>query len=344
MKFSTERTLLLNAVKTALKLAPKDGFIPEIKGVYIEANADTGVISVIGTDIQSQLQCRITEGHIEEGGQVVIRPVVSEMLALMTDEKVIIELSDVQQLLNISCGSCRFSVPFMDAKAFPKMQMPFPEDTICIKDLNPLIKQTIFAAENKTEDANRKSLQFIKITFDGNIAKAEATNGNCGAVAVSQNCADGQLSLIIHKRALQILSGIINRADELYVGLSGRFAVFMKKDMFFFTMQHTGGYIESSRFIDLLKPRYKASADGRQLYELADNTSAVFSSGDDDCINLIIEKDKIIISAKTAVASCENSIPSSDTVPTPKLYLPRACKGNYEHADKYIRKARQYIL
>lgn len=319
MKFSVQRANLLNAVKNALKVVDKNAVIEETRGVYIDADADNGIISVIGTDVQSQLQCRIADGHIEHGGQVVIRPIVAEMLALMDGDIVTLELCDVQRLLNISCGTCQYSVPYMDAKAFPKMQLPFPEDTVCVKGINPLIKRTAFAAQDKTDDINRKALQFIKITFSSCLAQAEATNGDCGAVAVSRSCADGKLSLIIHKKALQILNGLIkNQSEEMYVGISGKFAVFMKKDMFFFTMKHSGGYIESSRFIQLIKPKFRAVLDGRDLYGLTDNVSAIFGAGDDDCINLIIDKDRIIMSTKTAIASCQNSIPSDSNIPTPK--------------------------
>lgn len=41
-------------------------------------------------------------------------------------------------------GAKQFDIlPFLDSKKFPKMQIPFPEDFICVKGINSLIKRTI---------------------------------------------------------------------------------------------------------------------------------------------------------------------------------------------------------
>ena len=74
--------------------------------------------------------------------------------------------------------------------------------------------------------------------------------------------------------------------EELYVGIVGKYAIFMKEDMFFSTMLFSGHYLEASTILEKVRPVYEATADAKALYDLIDNISAVFAAGDDRCINV----------------------------------------------------------
>ena len=55
MKFTANRLLLLEAVKTVLKVVRPNRDIPEIAGVLIEADASAGLLTVTGTDIRTHI-------------------------------------------------------------------------------------------------------------------------------------------------------------------------------------------------------------------------------------------------------------------------------------------------
>ena len=63
------------------------------------------------------------------------------------------------------------------------------------------------------------------------------------AVTLLSHCADGKMEMILHEKALQILASIVKPDEELYVGIVGKFAIFMKEDMFFSTMLFTGHWL-----------------------------------------------------------------------------------------------------
>lgn len=57
MKFTANRLLLYEAAKTVLKTVRQNKEIPEISGILIEADAESGILTLTGTDIRTHI-CR----------------------------------------------------------------------------------------------------------------------------------------------------------------------------------------------------------------------------------------------------------------------------------------------
>lgn len=315
MRITANRINLLNAVKTAMRAMGNLKELPELSTLLFEADSNTGIITITGTDTNTQIQCRVRNEHVLEGGSMLVKPIVADMLKLLPDETVEIG-NNFDNMLQIKSGKCQYDIPFLDSKRFPKIKTPFPEDFICVKGINSIIKRTVFAADPKAEDIQKNSLQFVKLSFANGQTTAEATNGQIAALAQSPHGADGKLDLILHEKALGILASIVSPNDELYVGVNGKFAVFMKEDMFFSSQLYQGDYIEGSKLVNYIKPVYTATADAKELYELAGNVSSIFSSGDDTCINLCIADNKVVMKTQTAVGASATEIFATETVST----------------------------
>lgn len=315
MKISVNRVKLLNAVKTATRALCNMKDIPELGSLLFEANSDSGLITVTGTDGNTQIQCRLRNEHVLEGGSVLIKPIVGDMLKLMSGETVDLGIG-FRNELEIKCGTCEYDVPYLDSKRFPKMQMPFPDDFICVKGINSIIKRTVFATDSKIQDLHKMSLQYIKLSFENGQTTAEATNGKIAALVQTPHASNGKLDIILHEKALGTLVSIVSPNDELYVGIAGKYAVFMKEDMFFSSRLYEGHYIESSTLVNRIKPVYRATMDAKALYELAGNVSTIFNSGDDACINLCIADNTVAMRTKTAIGASQAQIPATETVPT----------------------------
>lgn len=315
MKLTADRVQLFNAVKTALKATGNRKDMPALSGLLFEADAHSGMITVTGTDTHTQIQCRLRNEHVLEGGSLVIKPVIAEMLRLLPDETVEMD-AGLDNMLELSSGQCRYSVPFLDAKNFPKAQIPFPEDFICIRGINSIIRRTIIATEAKSQEAHRQSLQFVKLSFADGQTTAEATNGQIAALAQTPHGSDGKLDLILHEAALGTLASVVSPDEELYVGVAGNFAVFMKEDLIFSAQLYRGDYIEGSKLLNYVKPVFKATTDAKALYELTENVSSIFGAGDDTCINLCITADSVVMRAKTALGASQSKVQATETIPT----------------------------
>ena len=114
--------------------------------------------------------------------------------------------------------------------------------------------------------AQKHKYKIVKLAFANGNTHAEATDGMCAAVSDSPHCGNGNLELILHKKALQMLSSIVKPDEELYVGIVGKFAMFLKSDLFFASMMHEGRYFEGSQLIDRLQPAYKATVDSKEFF------------------------------------------------------------------------------
>ncbi len=287
----------------------------ELNNLLLEADAGTGIITITGRDPHTQIQCRLCNEHVLEGGSMLIKPVVAEMLKLLPGETVEIGINFCNEL-EIRGGSCKYGIPFLDSKNFPRVKIPFPEDFICVKGINSIIKRTVFATDPQTQELHKRSLQFVKLSFANGQTTAEATNGLIAALAQSPHGSDGKLDLILHEKALGILASIVSPNDELYVGIAGNYAVFMKEDMFFSSQLYKGNYIEGSKLVNHIKPAYKATMDAKALYNLAGNVATIFNTGDDTCINLCISDNKVAMRSQTAAGASQAEIPATDTVST----------------------------
>ena len=315
MKLTADRVQLFNAVKTALKATGSRKDMPALSGLLFEVDAHTGMITVTGTDTHTQIQCRLRNEHVLEGGSLVIKPVIAEMLKLLPDETVEMD-AGLGNMLELSSGQCRYSVPFLDARNFPKTQIPFPEDFICIRGINSIIRRTIIATEAKSQEAHRQSLQFVKLSFADGQTTAEATNGQIAALAQTPHGSDGKLDMILHEAALGTLASVVSPDEELYVGVAGNFAVFMKEDLIFSAQLYRGDYIEGSKLLNYVKPVFKATTDAKALYELTENVSSIFGAGDDTCINLCITADSVVMRTKTALGTSQSKVQATETIPT----------------------------
>ena len=315
MKFTINRRLMYEAVKTVLKIIRKNKENPEISGILIEADADSGILTLTGTDIQTHIQRRLREEHIEESGNMILTPLLAEMLRLLNGDNVTFQ-SDTR-MVSLYSGAARYTIPFLEAKSFPKLRIPFPEDTIQIKGINSLIKRTVFATDGNITDYTKSSLSYVKLSFDGGITRAEATNGSCIAIATSPHCADGKLEMILHEKALRILSDIIKPSEELYIGIVGKYAIFLKEDMIFSTMTFTGRYLDASKLLENFIPKYSATVDARKLLIHIDNVSSIFDTNDDKSIHFQIKTDKVFIQAKTVTSSSSSDVNAAETTPTP---------------------------
>ena len=314
MRITANRKNLLQAVRTALKAVGNENVLEELSGLLVEAEESTGIISITGSSIHTQIQCRLRNEHVLEGGAVVMSPVAADMLKLLGGETV--EIGCVCNRMELKSGTAKYNIATLEADKYPKMQFPFPEDFITVKGINSIIKRTAFATDTRNKDASKRSLEFVKLSFKGGKTIAEATNGNIAAISQTPHASDGNLDIVLHESALNILANAVSPNDELYVGVAGGFAVFMKEDMFFSSQIFDGDFIEGSKLMAYVRPKYKAVVDAAELYELTANVSSILSGSDDQCVNMTIGNHSLTMQTMNATSESKSEIKATGTSPT----------------------------
>lgn len=318
MKFTVNRKEMYNAVRKALKTASPVNDIVITEGILIEADADKNIVSVICTDLRTRIMCRVKAQSISESGSMILKPIVCSMLKLLEGETVEFYTDSLNSKeVNIESGRAVYTVPFMEASAFPTVPAPYPQDMVCIEGINNLIKRTAFAAEDKQVDANQKILQFVNLKFNGSTAQATATDGSFIAVSNAQSGGGGNLNLLIHEKAIKSLSDIVSSDETLFVGTADNYAIFLKEDMLFHTLMLTEKYVDVGATIAKLKPEYKVCADAGQVKALVLDALALLREGDDRCINLSADVNMLKAYCVTAMGQSNTQLQVLCKTPTP---------------------------
>lgn len=287
MIFTVNRKEMYDAVRKALKTASPVKDIVITEGVLIEANGEKGIISVICTDLRTRIMCRVKAQSITEGGSIIVKPIVCNMLKLLEGENVEFYIDSINRnTVNIKSGRMIYTVPFEEANKFPTFPTPYPQDMVCIEGINHLIKRTAFAAENKQVDGIQKILQFVNLKFKGSTAEASATDGSFIAISNSPSGGGADLNLLIHEKAIKSLSDIVSSDETLFVGTADNYAVFLKEDMLFHTLMLTEKYVDVGASIAKMNPDCKVCVDAAEMKSFVLNTISLLREDDDRCINL----------------------------------------------------------
>lgn len=314
MKFIAKKDTLLDAARTVGKIVSASKSIPEIGGILVSADADRQELQLTGTDIRTHVQRRLTEEHVEISGEAVIpAALLIDILTRLGGENVLFEMDG--QILNIRCEAAQFWIPTLAPAAFPRCVVPFPGDTIKVVGLNPLVRRTVYAT---SEGEDRPIMQGVRLIFSGGTTRAVASDGYRMTVAESPHCADGELEMVIHKKALTVLSSIIKPDDDLYVGIVDKSAVLFKQDLIFSTLLLTGQFMDIQQVFSSLQPKYRAKVDAKAFYSALDAASGCLGPEDDQCVNLVIGNNIVRLSSAAWGTSSKTHVEAFDTLPTPE--------------------------
>ena len=147
MKFKVNRKVMLEHLKSMYKVVPKSSTVQELKGFLLEANEDDGYVYVTANNLEAAVQ-RKFKADIENGGGFIVEArMLINMLALLDGDDVSI-CETKKGIAEIQSGNCVYTIKVMDAKIYPRPEMPFPEDTVRITGLKQMYLKTNAAVAN----------------------------------------------------------------------------------------------------------------------------------------------------------------------------------------------------
>ena len=120
MRARMNRKILLSYLKSMVRVVPQSNSIMELMGFMIECNEDEGVVYITVSNLETTIQ-RKFNASIEEGGSFVV---AARMFLGIVDrlggEDTILEHNE--KLLGITSERCRFDVPVLSARNYPKIK------------------------------------------------------------------------------------------------------------------------------------------------------------------------------------------------------------------------------
>ena len=313
MKFTVNRSAFCEALKTVMNVG-KSSLLTRISGIYLYADASKRILELIGTDVITSVVKRIRDADISVGGEIILPPIVLEILRKTKEESVTIE-TDENGALGLSFGSARYLLVTKPANEFPKSAVAFPTVYASVTGLPSLLKHAAFAAEKSGED---RQLQCVKIRLTPGISTAEAMNRKRMVSATGRNISDGEADMLLHISAVNILSQLLTDNKTVYAGIADKRAVFVCEDTVFSTvmMNCRGPGIE-----ELLKriiPEYCADIGAKELLKAVETATVCQLAGDDRCINICLTPMGIKLTCAAYGRTGSAFVPTLCDSPTPE--------------------------
>ena len=139
MHITINRAELLAAVKRASTIAPPDSPLDVLKGVLLEADSADGMLTVTSTNLEVSLAEKLPCTVHEDGALVFTAKTLAEMLQRLPEETAELCRRENRGRMTLTSGSAGYSVDVWDMGAFPKPDLPFPEDTVKVSGVPSIL-------------------------------------------------------------------------------------------------------------------------------------------------------------------------------------------------------------
>ena len=288
MHITINRAELLAAVKRASTIAPPDSPLDVLKGVLLETDGAEGKLTVTSTNLEvslvEKMPCTVQEG----GAAVLPAKTLMEMLQRFPDETVEICRRENRGRMTLTSGSAGYCVDVWEQGAFPKPELPFPEDTVKVSGIPAMAQHTVFAT---VQDQNKPLLRCVNLMFTSTGLRAAGSNGSCIVTAKGDDRSTGNISLLVPASALGKLAGMCQDKDEFHVGTTGKSIAFFKEDFLFSSRLMEGGYIDTDSLMSSITSSFTVLTD---IKEMRDALFSAMSVDPDGRVRLSFQDQKLL--------------------------------------------------
>ena len=148
MNFICEKSVLQNAIATAVRAVPSKSPISTLEGILLTAKE--GTLRITGYDLKKAIYTDIEADVKEEGKSVVNARFFGEMIRRLPEGPVSFDCSD-ENNITVKCGKSEYNFVGMDADEYPEMPKFNEVNNIEIPQnvLKSMINQTIFAVSKE---------------------------------------------------------------------------------------------------------------------------------------------------------------------------------------------------
>ena len=305
MKFSVNRRVMLEHLKTMIKVVPKDSPIKELNGFLIEANEDDGYLYMTANNLKVAVQ-RKFKPSVETGGNFVMdAKLLVDILALLGGDEVIFE--EIKPgMITVKSGGCVYTLRVLSGQKYPRPEIPFLDKTVNICDIKRMYSRTYAAVGG---DGMSEAFKGIHFDISPNCFKLESCNTREIAVSENKMTCGGCMEFILSKHTVSYLAAVAGN-EEVEVGSNGPYIVFMKEGMLFSSKKIPVDFVDVNKILNSLQTVYTAAIRSEEFKEEILNTCDLASMGKETSyIKLEFNESSICLSTLNEVGNGENMIP-----------------------------------
>ena len=190
--------------------------------------------------------------------------------------------------MTLRSGDACYEVDVWERGAFPKPDLPFPEDTVKLSGIPAMAQHTVFAT---AQDNSKPLLKCVNLMFTSTGLRAAGSNGNCIVTARGDNQSTGDVSLLIPAASLGKLSNMCQDKDEFRVGTTGKSIVFFRENFLFSARLMEGGYIDTDQLVGSIRNSFTVLTD---IHDMRAALSSVLSIGTGNRVKLSFQDQRLV--------------------------------------------------
>lgn len=276
MRAVFHRAELLGAVRRGENIAPHDSPLDVLKGLLLELDAAGGVLTMTATNMEVTLEQKLPCQVTEDDAFVLNASLAVSMLEKLAGDTVTVEREPGKLQIHLQSGDAEYLVPVYERGGYPKLEIPFPEDTVRLSGIPGMAKRTVFAA---AQNDSKPLLKCVNLKFTKDGLRAAVGNGSCIVSAKGDETSTGDVSLLIPARSLEKLARLCGDKDEFRVGTTGKSIVFLKENFAYSARLLGGDYIDTDGLISSVRNQFTVLSGVQELRKALDAASCVDSDG-----------------------------------------------------------------
>lgn len=274
MNFVMNRMELLSAAKRAANIAPAESPLDVLRGVLLETDAAT--LTLTTTNMEVALEQKVPCESKDSDALVINARLFEEVVETLDGERVTLFRQGERQNLTIKGGEAVFNLNVWEKGSFPKVEIPFPEDTVRVTGIPSMAKRTVFAVDPRNDQPLLKS---VNLMFTENGLRSVGSDGSCIVSAKGDDKSTGNISLLLPATSLIRLARLCTDKDEFRVGTTGKTIVFLRENFAYSARLMEGSYIDSAHLFESLVNVFTVLTDVVDLRRVLLAATAIDQSG-----------------------------------------------------------------
>lgn len=276
MNITLNRVELLAAAKRAAAVAPAESPLDTLRGVLLETSQESGFLTLSATNMEVTIEQKLPCTPQDDDALVVNAELFERMMEKLSGETVELRRTVGAPRLTVLSGYSRFDIPLWERGSFPKVDMPFPEDTVKMTGLPMISRRTVFAMGN---GKNTPMLKCVNLMFTQDGLKAACSDGSCIVTARGDTASTGDISMLVPAPSLSKLAGMSGDDTEYRVGTTGKSIVFLRENFAFSARLVDGEYIDTERLFSAIANQFTVLTDIPDLRRTLSSVVMVESNG-----------------------------------------------------------------
>lgn len=275
LRLTVNRRELLDAASQAALIAPSNSPIKELTCTLLEVDPGRGCLDITATNLEVAIRRTLPlNGQADtESGFSIHAKLFASMLGKLGGEMVTLTWGENHQL-KMESEKASYYVSVFPSTNYPRVEIPFPDDTIKVTGIPDVVQRTAFAASGNT-GTPLLTCVYLHFTRDG--LRATGSDGTCVISAIGDRQSIGDIGFMVPAASLGKLARLCSNSDIFSVGTTGKSIVFLKDHFVFSARLMEGRYVDIDKMTEQLKPTFTVLVDTTELCHAIVSTSTVAS-------------------------------------------------------------------